>query len=305
MTISHRVDSQSLAGLLSGFVGVDVPFATISGSFRMTRLDLRVTDAPSGGTVAAMVNTVTGGGGSALLQGTIADGDRHVSVTGDIALSGTTTFYLRITAESGAALGLSASVELSLPDGGTATVFLSTLDNVKHAAKVTGSANDAAIQRHLEGVSKAMQNWMGRQIISTAITAEYHFPTGLNSAILLEDGPVSTLTEVRLSGSILAATGYRLEGARLLRRIAGSARTKWEQAEVEVDYTAGYAAVPADLVEACTQEAATRWLRSVASGGPGLHVNAKTPETGDTKTFDTGPFLPQTIAAMSPYRRLA
>lgn len=304
MTVSHRIDSSQLSGTLGGFLAIDVAFATISGAFRMTRLDLRVTDAPSGGTVDAMVNTVTGGGGVALLQGTIADGTNYLSVTGDIAFSGTTTFYLRVVSESGAAMGLSASVEISLPDGGTVTVFLSTLQNVKDSAKITGVTNDSIIQRHLEGVSAEMQNWMRRQIVTTVRTVERHYPLGLSTGIVLDDGPIVSVEEVRQSGDVMDVAEYRAEAGRILRRVSSDDRIKWEAAEIEVDYTSGYASVPADLVDACTQEAVRRWLQTPAAGGLGVHVNAQTPETGDTKTFDIAGFMPQTIQAMRPYRRL-
>lgn len=270
----------------------------------MTRLDLRLTDAPSGGTVAAMVNTVTGGGGAALLQGTIADGTNYLSVTGDIAFSGTTTFYLRVTAESGSAMGLSASVEISLPDGGSVTVFLSSLQNVKDSAGITGVVNDAILTRHLEGVSAAMQNWMGRKIVSTVRTVERHYPAGLGTAIVLDDGPIISVEAVRKSGSVMTSDLYRNDGGRLLRRVSSDNRILWETAEIEVDYTSGYPTVPADLVDACTQETVRRWFQTVKAGGPGAHTTAVTPETGDSETIETDGFLPQTIQAMRPYRRL-
>jgi hypothetical protein len=293
--------------LLAGFVGVDVAFATIGGAFRITRLDLRLTDAPGSGTVSAMVNTVAGGGGTALLSGTVADGTRHISVTGDILFSGTTTLYLRITSESGFAMGLSASVEISTPSSGApATVFLSTLQNVKDSAGITGSTNDDAITRHLEGVSKSMQNWMGRNILSTVTTSERHYPVGLSTGMVLDIGPIMSIEEVRQAGVVLVSDTYRAEQDRILRRVSGEYRIKWpSNSEIEVDYTAGHAAVPADLVEACTQETVRGWLQTVKAGGAGTHVSSVSPETGNTNIFVTTGFMPQTISAMTPYRRLA
>ena len=303
MAVSHRIESQQISGLLSGFVATDVQFATVSGAFTMSRLDLRLTDAPSGGTVDVMVNTVTGGGGAALLQGTIADGTRFISVTGDIAFSGTTSFYLRVVSESGFAMGLSASVEISTLDGGTVTVLLSTLQNVKDSAAITGSTNDAIIQRHLEGVSKEMQNWMDRQIITTVRTVERHFPVGLGTAIVVDDYPVNSVEEVRQSGSVMDVAGYRVDGGRLLRRVSSGSRRLWEKSEIEIDYTTGYAAVPADLVDACTQETVRRWRQTIVAGAHGAHVTSISPEAGDGKTFESAGFMPQTIQAMQPYRR--
>lgn len=303
MTISHRVDSQQLSGLLGGFVGVDMAFATILGSFSLTRVDLRLTDAPSGGSVVAMVNTVTGGGGSALIQGEVLDGTSFISTTGAVAVTGTTTLYLRVVSESGDAMGLSASVEISFPDAGVVTILLSTLQNVKDSAGVTDTTNDTIIQRHLEGVSQGMRNWMERDITAQVITVERHFPTGLSSGMILNAGPIISVEAVRSGGSVLDSSTYRSEPDRILRRVSGSSRIKWTRdADIEVDYTAGFAAVPADLVDACTQETVRRWLQTVKGAGSGAHVSSNTPETGDTETLLTDGFLPQTIETMKHYR---
>ena len=224
MPISHRVDSPTYAGLVTPFLNVDKAFATVEGSFTMTRLDLRLTDAPSGGTVTVMVNTETGGGGSDLLSGTILDGTDFISVTGSIVLSGTTTFYLRVTAESGSAMGISASVEVSLADGTTVDVLLSTLEAVKESGKITDVTNDAILTRHLRGVSRAMQNWMGRTFTPTVLTEERHFPTGLNSGIVVNRGPIISVEEIRIAGTVLATTDYRTEGNRMIRRVSGESR---------------------------------------------------------------------------------
>lgn len=306
MTISHRIGSQTLAGLLGGFVDEDVLFATVVGEFRMTRLDLRLTDAPSGGSVAVMVNTVTGGVGSQLLQGTILDGTAFLTVVGDITLGGTTEFYLRVTAESGDAMGLSASVELSLPTGGVVTVMLSTLGNVKGSAGITDALNDTIILRHLEGVSRGMQEWMDQKIVLTVHTVERHFPSGLNSALILECGPIASIEAVRSGSATLDSATYRLEDGRFLRRVSGGARINWTRnAEIEVDYTSGFLVVPEDLVDACTQETVRRWLQTLKAGGGGAHVTSRTPATGDTETLLADGFMPQTIETMRHYRRFA
>jgi len=305
MPVSQRISSQSIGGFLEGFVGIDLPFATVEESLRMTRVDFRVTDAPSGGTVTAMVNTAAGGGGSDLIQGTILDGTRHISVTGDVAITGATTLYLRVVSESGAALGLSASVELSTAAGAAVTVYLSTLENVKASLGITDGTNDSILTRHLEGVSKAMQNWMARDILETTYTDEHHYPTGLNSVLYPNHFPITTLSEIRKGGAAIDASGYRLEGTQGVRRISGTTPLSWEEGQdIALDYTAGWASVPADLVDACTQETARRWLQTLAGHGPGAHVSAQTPETGNTKTYIIDGFLPQTLETMRAYRRL-
>jgi hypothetical protein len=306
MTISHRVDSQTLAGLVDGFVGIDLPFATIAGVFELTRLDLRVTDAPSGGTVVAMVNTVAGGGGSDLLQGTIADGDLLGTVTGSVLITGTTTLYLRVVSADDDAMGLSASVEVSASGADVAFILLSTLQRVKDVLQITDSTNDAALLGHLEGVSAGMQSWMQREIPAESRLVERHLTSGLNSEILTNEWPIVSVEEVRNGTTVQATDTYRIESERILRRVSSGVRFDWpENAEIEVDYTSGYASIPPDLVDACAQETARRWLQTVAAGGPGAHVSSLGPSVGDTESVLVDGFLPQTITTMRPYQRFA
>jgi hypothetical protein len=295
-----------LAGLVDGFVGVDLPFATIAGVFELTRLDLRVTDAPSGGTVVAMVNTVAGGGGSALLQGTIADGDLLGTVTGSVLITGTTTLYLRVVSADDDAMGLSASVEVSASGADVAFILLSTLQRVKDVLMITDSTNDAALLGHLEGVSAGMQNWMRREIPAESRLVERHLTSGLNSEILTKEWPIISIEAVRNGTTVQATDTYRIEPERIIRRVSSGVSYLWpENAEIEVDYTSGYAAIPPDLVDACAQETARRWLQTVSAGGPGAHVSSLGPSVGDTESVLVDGFMPQTVETMKQYRRFA
>jgi hypothetical protein len=183
-------------------------------------------------------------------------------------------------------------------------VLLSTLEAVKESGKITDVTNDAILTRHLRGVSRAMQNWMGRTFTPTVLTEERHFPTGLNSGIVVNRGPIISVEEIRIAGTVLATTDYRTEGNRMIRRVSGESRIAWARnSEVELDYTAGYALIPADIFDAAAQETLRQWFGSKGSGGPGLHVVNVTPSVGDAKEFSTDEFLPYTIAVMKPYRR--
>lgn len=298
--VSHRAESSQIAGLLSGFVGIDLPFAVMSESVRLTRADFRVTDPPTGGSVVARLVA-----GSGSLEATIADGQRLVSVTGSVLLGAGDQLALRVVSESGNALGLSVSAELSAPDASSISVYLTSLERVKDSFGITQAGSDAVLLRLIQSVSKGMQMWMARSILQTTTVAERHYPTGLSSAIVLNEGPVTAVAEVRTNGAALDSANYRIDGKRLLRRVAGSRRFNWERdAEIEVDYTAGYLSAPLDLVDAATNEVARAWLASIRGGGDGPHVNSTTPETGDTKTLFQGGWLPMTVEIMRPYRRL-
>jgi len=305
VTVSQRITSTTIAGTLGGFVGVDLPFAVVSDSLRITRVDFRVTDAPSGGTVDVMINNTPGGAGTKTVPATIADGTRHASVTADVLLEAGETLYLRVTDESGSAMGLSASVELSLLTGQQVTVFLSTLPNVKDSAGISGTGDDLILTRHLEAVSRGMQNYMAREIPKIIYTDERHFPTGLNSALVLSHDPIVSVEGIRVGNVALTSDDWRIEGGRLLRRVSSDLALNWTKGtEVEVDYTAGYENIPSDLVDACTQEVLRRWFQTPKGGGDGAHVVSTTPETGDSTAYTQEEWMPQTLAVMRTYRRM-
>lgn len=61
--MADRVPPPTVAGLLTGFVAVDLFAGYFPAAATLTAFQPAVTDAPSGGTVAVDLRTATGGGG--------------------------------------------------------------------------------------------------------------------------------------------------------------------------------------------------------------------------------------------------
>lgn len=189
--MSDRAPIPTIAGLLTGFVGVDVPVAYFANAATLESFYPVVTDAPSGGSVVVALRTATGGGGSGLTA-TIASGARSPATptTGSVAIAAGTTLYLRITSESGAALNLSGSYSVSSASG--VTTALTTVDRVKRYLDIAAATWDTLLGEIVLGVSGAATRYIGRAIVETTITGERH--DGGKELIRLLEYPVASDT---------------------------------------------------------------------------------------------------------------
>lgn len=157
---------------------------------------------------------------------------------------------------------------------------------------ITDSAKDQILTEILPGRSLAIEHYMRRQIIEAAYTAERHridFGYPLAHRINLREWPVSAVAEVREGTAVLDPSRYRVLSGGILERAGDSADAgrPWSGPYVEVDYTAGYASIPADLVVAATAEVAHAYRQSEPGGG----------RLGKTGSIFTG----QTDAAFVPW----
>lgn len=132
---------------------------------------------------------------------------------------------------------------------------LLTIEELRAAAGVTGSAEDARLQT------------LGRQV-SLSIAAQCGVAAdGINPATLLSETcsevfrlrdksasirlsrrPVTTIASVVENDETLAADGYELDKASgLLRRLCDDSPSNWPCGKITIAYTAGHATAPADL----------------------------------------------------------
>lgn len=305
--MSDRVPLPSIAGLLTGFVAVDLFAGHFPAAQTLTAFQPAVTDPPSGGTVSVDLRTATGGGGSGL-SAVIPDGGRFPAtpVTGAISIAAGTTLYLRITAESGAALGFYGSYEVSAATGATAA--LTTLQRCKDFRGITGSTNDSMLNTLIQGVSTRMQSHMRRSIVSQTIVAEKHDARGDRDEITLEEFPVIAPPAVvmRFNGTVIDATTYEVDKPKgQVIQVTNGASTSWAEGRraYEVDYDAGYATVPEDLAQAATEQVIHRFLQT-REGGNRLSLRGEIIETGGDGQYMIGQWVPGVRETMDLYRNL-
>lgn len=128
---------------------------------------------------------------------------------------------------------------------------LSTLANAKAWCGVTGSADDGLLTRLLSAVSTHAQNRIQRIIASTSYSV---LRNGNGKSVMpFPDQPVSAVASVRIDGTLIPArpsvtsAGYSFDD--MLLYLDGYAFTRGNQ-NVQLQYTAGFAATPADLEQA-------------------------------------------------------
>lgn len=299
--MGDRVPLPSIAGLLSGFMAVDLFAGHFAEPARIVGFQPAVTDAPSGGSVSVDLRTATGGGGSGL-SATIADGDTFPTtpVTGSIEVAGGTDLYLRITDASGSAMNLYGNFEVAAAAG--AVTALTTLSLVKDYCNVAGTDDDAMLNRIISAVSLKMQNYMRRAIVEESITGEKHGDGSLGFALELARYPFDeSSVAITLDGTVLDATDYDAdESAGLVYYTPSDGDpVLWPagRRNVSITYDSGFASVPADIEHAATVQAAWEFKRTRRLGD-------RTSVVGDnTATFLIDAWAPDVVPVLDMYRR--
>ena len=298
--MTDRVPLPTISGLLSEFVNVDLFAGHFAAASRLVGFQPAVTDAPSGGSVSVDIRTATAGGGSGL-SATIADGTRFPATpaTGVIEVAAGTDLYLRITAATGAPLGLYGHFIVESAAG--AVSALTTLVIVKEYLGITDGDSDTLLTRIIGSVSKKMQQAMRRSIVAQTVTAEKKSISGhRQDRLLLDVYPVTTgTTSVTLSDTALTSSDFAVDlDTGIVHYTPGGVFGYWPAGHrhVSVTYDGGYAAVPADIEGAATIQSAWEFKRQKRLGD-------RTSVIGDnTATFLVDAWAPDVVPVIESYR---
>jgi len=175
---------------------------------------------------------------------------------------------------------------------------LTTVAAVKSYAGVTGSGDDSQIAGIVSAVSALIAGQVGHDYEGDAVTAESHTAPFSGSIILRK--PAASITAVRVSGSTIAAAGYRLKDGRLLERLSSGLPTVWaESSVIEIDYLT-LSAVPFDL-ELAAREIGAFVLKQSSLPGGGSRLGLSAQANGDTGSAD---YFVQALAQL-PVSRMA
>lgn len=263
--MSERVPLPSISGLVSAFVGIDLPAGHFATASRLVGFQPFVTDPPSGGDLTVELRTAIGGGGVGL-SATILDGARAPAapVTGSLEIPADTTLYMRVTAATGSSLGLYGQFLTDSEAGATAA--LTTLSRVKDYLGITDTDSDTVISRLISSVSLKMQTFMRRAIVAESVTAEKK-STGRNQfALVLDKYPSDeSSVAVTVSDTVLDSADFDVEPASSIVYYTPSAGAPapWPMGmrHISVAYDAGFASVPADIQDAATVQCAWEFRR--------------------------------------------
>jgi len=297
--VPDRVPVGTHPGLSLALVGKDVPLAALTSERRATALFLRRGDANTASGLTVELRNATGGGGDAIA---LAFGVGEVSkvVVGEILGS---DFYLRVTASDPDSENLSGwfQLESALVPGDATALTTLALVRQQLGKLPADTSDDTYLDTLILGASARIQRHIGRLIVESTITAETHSGGG-RSQLVPRHWPVSLVSEVRVEGAAVASSTYRLEGSVLYRVAASDAYSLdvWPCGfgNVELDYTAGYAALPPDLVRAATIQAAYDYQKR----GTRIAERGQVIDAGGSATYLTGPWAPGVLDMLSPWR---
>lgn len=110
------------------------------------------------------------------------------------------------------------------------------------------SLSDAAANTLIDQASALIASRAGRVLHSEVVSQTWRDAN--TAALCPARWPVSSIAAVTVDGAALEATDYEDDGNRIFR-LASDARTRWGGSKIIVQYTGGYAPIPADLQRAC------------------------------------------------------
>jgi hypothetical protein len=162
------------------------------------------------------------------------------------------------------------------------------------------SADADILLQMANAAATGMETWMNRVIQQHAVTGAVD--GNGKSMLLWQDYPVTAVSSVSINGiAVSPATdytglGYRFDSTRLVLQ-AGQAFCRGMM-NVALSYTAGFAVIPADLLQACLESAALKFRQRAQIG-----VSAKS-LAGETITFVQADFPKSALLVMQNYKRV-
>lgn len=168
----------------------------------------------------------------------------------------------------------------------------------------TPGKTDAQLSGLITAASAFITNYLGRSLLTAAYTELYQ--GNGQDFMLLRQAPVTAVSGVTWAGGttltagdpIALTTGFYMDAdARTLRLIGY--RFPW-RLPLQVAYTAGYAAAPADVAQACNELVGSAFKRQGR-----IDEVSKTLGGQETVTFSQKDISPTAKAMLQPYRFLA
>lgn len=192
---------------------------------------------------------------------------------------------------------------------------LTTLASVKAYANISGTdaARDALLEDLIDGASAVMERYVGRTLTSGTYTGEKIDGNAFTDALVLKNYPVTTFTSLSESGTVVSSATYDVDlDTGLIYRVSGS----WWSSDGQTagwiagrrnyaaTYTAGFTALPEDLVNAANRQVLLEYKRSGYKGDR-LGLLATTLPDGGSATYREDEWAEGVLGVLSRYRRLA
>lgn len=177
---------------------------------------------------------------------------------------------------------------------------LTTLAKVKQFLDVKNVDDDALITRLILSASEVIYNYLNRSILTAAYTEKY---AGYgNPTLMLRQGPVTAVASLSVGGQVVLpssngiTTGFVFNETSI-HYVGGSFPRGFDN--VVVTYTAGYAAIPEAVEEACIDWVSLRYRERSRIG-----KNSDSLAQGGSTTYSKEPLSPKTLSLLAFYRRV-
>jgi hypothetical protein len=295
-----------IPGLLTGFVSVITEVYQFDLPNALSKVTWRVLDAPAGGTVVLRAHDSAAGDGD-FITATIADGENFVTVTPPIPLPTGVGLWQEVESESGAAMSLSGEYEMASASG--ISVFFTDLATVKRDAKITDTVadRDLVLNHYIEGVTRAMQDWMGRDIVQGTVVAEKIDGDGFDT-VNTRHWPIISITSLDEDGvALVEDTDFEItendKADGLVVRISGTATQNWlaGRRNIKLTYDHGFIAVPPSLVQAATALVVAKFFETRQSGQAWRGLTTKGVDPNAATNYDKEIWIRETVPAMKPF----
>lgn len=297
----------TMPGSLTGFEGTIYQVRTFSVANTLTNVTIRVTDAPSGGTVVVRLHDQADGLGN-YLQCTIADGETFATASGSVSI-GAGLWQEIVTGVDDDAMNLSGEYTMGAASG--IVDYFTTLAAVKLDADIAGTDadRDTVITSIMAGVTREMQDWMQRDILQ-GTTTEKIDGSGYDT-ICTTHYPITAITSLTEGGTALVEnTDFESVDADLetgnIIRLSGGDPAAWAlgRRNIAITYDHGYVTVPESLEQACRAMTVARYFDTVQSGKGWRGLTSKGVDPTTATGYDKEIWQREVIPAMKPYKRM-
>ncbi len=178
---------------------------------------------------------------------------------------------------------------------------LTTLDNLKRWLNITNMSDDDVLGRMIDAVSLFVENYLNRPILEQSFS-EWRDGNG-KSEIVLGNQPLVSVQSVTIDGRVITPadpsnywdTGWSVRDIYLVYQNGCFSRGR---NNVLINYTAGYASVPADLEQVVIDTIGLRYKERDRIG-----FRSKT-LAGETVTFMISDFSPFAQSILRQYKKV-
>lgn len=259
-----------IPGDLTTWLNVDAAFGSLETNSIITRVQLTLSNAPSGGALVVRISDTAGGAGDGISV-TIADGQVFGSQTGSLSVAADATLYARVTTVNGSPMDLVGSIDYGpLAFAGDISGEVLSLAAVKSYLKIDDGASDDDLTLFIVAARKAAEQFMSHSLVEVTKTAYPDIPVaaevpwwggvkqgslphlqGAPNQIFLPEGPVQSITSIKSfddadAETVFASGNYYLDAVNdhvVLRNNAAWPAPERKVNGFEVVYLVGYADV--------------------------------------------------------------